>query len=74
VKKYFCIQSTSCSAERTFSTGGSTVTAKRNKLDPLNVNMMVYLRENMNKIKLDKLILENKEEQDIEEECSEQNK
>ena len=36
--------------------------------------MMVYLRENMNKIKLDKLILENKEEQDIEEECSEQNK
>ena len=25
VKKYFCIQSTSCSAERTFSTGGSTV-------------------------------------------------
>ena len=74
VKKYFCIQSTSCSAERTFSTGGSTVTAKRNKLDPLNVNMMVYLRENMNKIKLDKLILENKEEEETEEECNDQNK
>ena len=40
VKKYFCIQSTSCSAERTFSTGDSTVTAKRNKLDPINVNMI----------------------------------
>ena len=72
VKKYFCIQSTSCSAERTFSTGGSTVTAKRTKLDPINVNMMVYLRENMNKIKLEKLILENNEEEETEKECNEQ--
>ena len=70
MKKYFCIQSTSCSAERTFSTGGSTVTAKRTKLDPINVNMMVYLRENMNKIKLEKLVLEDKEEEEIEKECN----
>jgi hypothetical protein len=70
VRKYFCIQSTSCSSERTFSTGGSTVTAKRTKLDPINVNMLVYLRENMNKIKLEKLILETKEEEEIENECN----
>lgn len=70
VKKYFCIQSTSCSAERTFSTGGSTVTTKRTKLDPVNVNMLVYLRENMNKIKLEKLILEDKDEEEIEKECN----
>lgn len=63
VRKYFCIQSTSCSSERTFSTGGSTVTAKRTKLDPTNVNMLVYLRENMNKIKIDKLVLENQTEE-----------
>ena len=41
VQKYFCIQSTSTSSERTLSTGGAFVTAKRNKLDPLNVNMLV---------------------------------
>ena len=53
VRKYFCIQATSCSAERTFSTGGSTVTAKRSKLDPENVNKLVYLRENLGKVKIE---------------------
>ena len=48
------------------------MTAKRTKLDPINVNMMVYLRENMNKIKLEKLILENNEEEETEKECNEQ--
>ena len=70
VRKYFCIQSTSCSAERTFSTGGSTVTNKRTKLDPVNVHMLVYCRENMNKIKLDKMVLENQEEEQLEKECN----
>ena len=70
MKKYFCIQSTSCSAERTFSTGGSTVTTKRTKLDPVNVNMLVDLRENMNKIQLDKLVLENAEEEELEKEIN----
>ena len=64
------MQSTSCSAERTFSTSGSTVTTKRTKLDPVNVNMLVYVRENMNKIKLDKLVLENEDEERLEEECN----
>ena len=64
------MQSTSCSAERTFSTSGSTVTTKRTKLDPVNVNMLVYVRENMNKIKLDKLVLENEDEERLEKECN----
>lgn len=58
VKRYFCIQSTSCSAERTFSIGGDTVTAKRNRLDPKNVHMLVYIRENAGKVKLERLIVE----------------
>ena len=70
VKIYFCIQATSCSAERTFSTGGSTVTTKRTKLDPVNVNMLVYVRENMNKIKIEKLVLEDQEEEKLEKECN----
>ena len=46
------------------------MTTKRTKLDPVNVNMLVYVRENMNKIKLEKLVLENKDEEDIEKECN----
>ena len=54
----------------TFSTSGSTVTTKRTTLDPVNVNMLVYVRENMNKIKLDKLVLENEGEERLEKECN----
>ena len=43
---------------------------KRTKLDPVNVNMLVYLRENMNKIKIEKLVLENAEEEEIENETN----
>ena len=56
VKKYFCIQATSCSSERTFSTGGNVVTNKRTKLDAENVHMMVYIKDNLNKVKLDRLV------------------
>ena len=69
VKKYFCIQATSCSAERTFSTGGTTVTAKRSKLDPENVNKLVYLRENLGKVNIEKLVLEDEEEKEMERQC-----
>ena len=58
------------SAERTFSTSVSTVTTKRTKLDPVNVNMLVYVRENMSKIKLDKLVWENEDEERLEKECN----
>ena len=46
------------------------MTTKRTKLDPVNVNMLVYLRENMNKIKIEKLVLENAEEEEIENETN----
>ena len=39
-------------------------------MDPENVHMLVYVRENLNKIKLDKLILEDKEEEELEKECN----
>ena len=66
VRKYFCIQASSCSSERTFSTGGKVITSKRTKLDPSNVHMLVYLRENLGKVKLSKLVVENEEEEDAE--------
>ena len=53
----------------TVKTGGSIVRAKRNKLDPENVNKLVYLRENLGKVTIDKLILEDEEEKEIEQEC-----
>ena len=66
VRKLFCIQATSTSSERTFSTGGAIVTAKRSNLDPMNVNMMVYLRENLGKVQLDRLIYEDPIEEEEE--------
>ena len=46
------------------------MTVKKTKLDPVNVNMLVYLRENMNKIKIEKLVLEDQEEEKLEKECN----
>ena len=69
MKKYFCIQATSCSSERTFSTGGNIVTPKRTNLDAENVHMMVYIRDNLKKVKLDRLIVEDPEEAEEEAKC-----
>ena len=67
-KKYLAVQATSCSSERTFSTGGNTVTCSRTKLDPTNVHMLVYCKDNLTKITLQKLKLEDDEEKATEEE------
>ena len=48
-KKYLSVQPSSCSAERVFSTWGNTVTAKRTRLNPKNVKMVVYCKENLPK-------------------------
>ena len=51
-KKYLAVQATSCSSERTFSTGGRTVTNTRTRLATTNVHMIVYVNENMDKVQL----------------------
>lgn len=66
VKNIFSIQATSCAVERTFSTGGLTVTAKRTKLNPENVHKLVFIRENYPKLNITKLITSNAEEQELE--------
>ena len=63
------VQATSCSSERTFSTGGQTVTWSRTKLDPTNVHMLVYCKDNLPIVNIRKLRLEDNEEKDLEEEC-----
>ena len=50
-KKYLAVQATSCSSERTFSTGGRTVTNTRTRLATCNVHMIVYVKENMDKLR-----------------------
>ena len=71
-RKYLCIQATSCSSERAFSTGGQTVTAKRYNLDPVNVHMMVYIRENLGKIKMLKYKVGDATEEEEEKKCIEE--
>jgi hypothetical protein len=68
VRKYLCIQATSASCERVFSTGGQTVSVKRTKLDPENVHMLVYCKENLPKVKITKWRYQEPEEEDNEEE------
>jgi hypothetical protein len=45
-RRYLCIPATSASSERTFSTAGNIVTAKRNCLLPKNVSLLVFLFQN----------------------------
>ena len=49
---YLAIQAASCASEMTLSTGGATVTTQRTKLNPANVNYLVYCKQNLPKIKL----------------------
>ncbi len=68
-KKYLAIQATSCSSERTFSTGGRTVTMTRTKLAPTNVHMIVYVKENLKKVNLRQVKTSNDIEQAAEEDA-----
>ena len=62
------LQPTSCSSERLFSTGGKTVTNYRTKLDSENVQMIVYCKENMPKLTINKWKFSDPEEEEAEEE------
>ena len=55
-----------------FSIGGNKVTYNRTKLDPTNVHTLVYCKDNLPKIQIQKLILEHELEKDLEEECQQE--
>ena len=71
-KKYLSIQATSCSSERTFSTGGRTVSNTRTRLGTTNVHMIVYCKENMDKVKLINFKTDTLEEEHAEEEAEDE--
>ena len=68
-KKYLAVQATSCSSERTFSTGGRTVTNTRTRLSTSNVHMIVYVKENIDKVQLKNFKSNTEEEKTAEEEA-----
>ena len=68
-KKYLAVQATSCSSERTFSTGGRTVTNTRTRLATTNVHMILYVKENMDKVQLKNFKSTPEEEKSAEEEA-----
>ena len=49
-RKYLAIPLTSASSERVFSAAGTVVTDARTKLDPKNVDRIVYLKTNIGKM------------------------
>ena len=51
-RKYHCIPASSAPSERLFSASGNLVSAKRSSLNTKNVDMMLYLHENINQVKL----------------------
>ncbi len=65
-RKYLCIQASSASSERVFSTAGATVTYKRTKLDTENVHMLVYCKENLPKVRISSRIYQDEEEAEAE--------
>ena len=68
-KKYLAVQATSCYSETTFSTGGNTVTCSRTKLDPTNVHMLVYCKDKLTKINIQKDKDEDEKAAELEEEA-----
>jgi len=53
-RKYHCIPASSAPSERLFSRSGNLITQNRNSLNPKNVHMLLYLQENMRKVKVTK--------------------
>ncbi len=51
-RKYLCIPASSAPSERLFSASGNVCTKLRSSLDPTNLELIVYLHENGDKIKM----------------------
>lgn len=50
-KKYLCIPATSCPCERIFSKAGEILSKKRSRLNPKNFNSLLFLMNNLPKLK-----------------------
>ena len=51
-KKWFCIPASSATSERVFSAGGNIVSYKRTRLEPDNVDKLLYIHQNFSKVKI----------------------
>ncbi len=49
-KEYLCIPASSVSVESMFSTTGLILNSRRSSLDPVNMNIIVFIHDNINNI------------------------
>lgn len=66
-RKWLCIPASSTSSERAFSASGNIVSFKRTKLQPENVDKLLYIQQNYDKVELRRLKLVSEDVQDIDE-------
>ena len=62
-RKWLCVPASSASSERAFSAGGAIVSYKRTKLQPEQVEKLLYIQQNYVKVKIKKWLLTSDEEQ-----------
>jgi hypothetical protein len=74
-RSYLAIPASSSSSERMFSIAGNIINCRRTKLAPESVNKLVFIRDNIQKVKITKWNLKDQTEFDEEEdlfECEEE--
>jgi len=51
-RKYFCVPASSAPSEKLFSASGNVCTKLRSSLDPTNLELLVYLHDNGDRVKM----------------------
>ena len=63
-KKWLCVPASSAPSERAFSAGGGIVSYKRTKLQPEQVEKLLYIQQNYPKVQIKRWLLTSQDEKE----------